>query len=158
MVLRHRFTAHIRWTGAERGPTTDYAAYSRAYVVDIDGKPRLEGSADKAFRGDAARHNPEDMLIAALSACHMLTYLAEAARSGIQVLAYEDEAEATMVLEGGGGRFTEAVLHPKVTVAAGTDLEAAEALHGAANRLCFIANSVNFPVRHDAETLVASAE
>lgn len=156
MAREHRYSAHLSWTGAAQGPTRDYASYARDYVVRIAGKPELAGSSDPLFRGDPTRHNPEDWLMAALSACHMLTYLALCARKGIQVVGYEDEAAGIMVLEGGGGHFTEVVLHPKVTLAPGSDPRAAEALHEEAHRHCFIAASVNFPVRHEAETTVAA--
>ncbi len=156
MARDHHYSAHLVWTGAARGPTSDYASYSRDHVVRIAGKPDLAGSADPLFRGDPARHNPEDWLVAALSACHMLTYLALCARTRIQVLAYEDEASGTMAIEGGGGHFTEVVLRPKVTLVAGSDAKAAEALHEEAHRHCFIAASVNFPVRHEAEVMVAA--
>ena len=154
MPRDHHYSAHLVWTGAARGPTKDYASYSRDYVVKIAGKPDLVGSSDPLFRGDPQRHNPEDWLVAALSACHMLTYLAICVRKRIQVLAYEDEAGGTMVLEGGGGRFTEVVLRPKVTLVAGSDAAAAEALHDQAHHDCFVASSVNFPVRHEAKVTV----
>ncbi len=156
MPRDHHYSAHLLWTGAVQGPTEDYASYSRDYVVRIAGKPDLIGSSDPLFRGDSKRHNPEDWLVAALSACHMLTYLALCVRKRIQVVAYEDEASGTMVLEGGGGHFTEVVLRPKVTLAAGTDAAAAAALHEEAHHNCFIAASVNFPVRHEAEVMVAA--
>ncbi|MGE5766412.1 MAG: OsmC family protein, partial [Bacteroidota bacterium] len=108
-----------------------------------------------AFRGDPNLHNPEDMLVLALSSCHMLSYLALAALEGLEVVAYEDSAQGTMQQEGRGGRFTDVLLRPRVTVAPGSDLSRAEALHDEAHRTCFIANSVNFPVRHEAETVVA---
>jgi organic hydroperoxide reductase OsmC/OhrA len=155
MAREHHYSAHLVWTGAAQGPTKDYASYSRDYVVRMEGKPDLAGSSDPLFRGDSKRHNPEDWLVAALSACHMLTFLAICARKGIQVLSYEDAASGAMVLEGGGGRFTEVMLRPKVVLAAGSDAHAAEALHEEAHRHCFITASVNFPVRHEAETTVS---
>ena len=116
----------------------------------MDGKPTLRGSSDPLFRGDPALHNPEDLLVAALSSCHMLSYLAHAARAGLHVLAYEDDATGTMTFAGGGGRFTDVLLRPRVTIAAGADAALAEALHGRAHDDCFIAASCNFPVRHEA--------
>src|SRR3546814_6469486 len=107
--------------------------------------------------GDPDLHNPEDMLVLALSSCHMLSYLALAALEGLEVVAYEDSARGTMQQEGRGGRFTEVVLHPRVTIAAGSDLDRAKALHEEAHGTCFIANSVNFPVRHEATPAVARA-
>ena len=154
MAREHHYSSHLVWTGAAQGPTKDYASYARDYVVRIPGKPELTGSSDPLFRGDPKRHNPEDWLLAALSACHMLTYLALCARKGLQVLSYEDEAGGTMALEGGGGHFTEVVLRPKVTLAAGSNAQAATALHEDAHKHCFIAASVNFPVRHEPKVTV----
>ena len=145
MAHEHHFAARLVWTGAERGPVRDYDSYSRDYRVEVEGKPPLEGSADPTFRGDPGRHNPEDLLVAALSACHMLSYLAACARADIEVVAYEDQASGMMTLKDGRMRFTEVTLAPKVTIGAG-DLEQARGLHAKAHEVCFIANSVNFPV------------
>ena len=155
MANSHVFTANLEWTGATRGPTVDYASYSREYVIRMEGKPNLLASSDPMFLGDGALHNPEDMLVAALSACHLLSYLAVAARKGVQVVGYEDDASATMVLDKSGGHFTEAVLRPRTMVAKGTNLDFALDLHDMAHRVCFIAASVNFPVRHEAVILEA---
>lgn len=146
----HSYEARVIWSGGAAGGTTSYAAYSREYRVEIAGKPPLRGSADPLFRGDPALHNPEELLVIALSTCHMLSYLGEAARAGLEVLGYVDRASGSMRLEGGGGRFTEVVLHPVVSVAAGSDLALARRLHERAHADCFIASSVNFPVRCDA--------
>jgi len=148
----HHYRARLEWTGAKHGATRSYAAYSREYRVDFEGKPSLQGSADPVFRGDAALHNPEDLLVAAVSTCHMLSYLALCAREGIAVIAYRDEATATMTEEQGSGRFTSALLRPEVTLDPATDgakLARAEQLHDVAREQCFIANSVNFPVEHE---------
>ena len=96
MAQVHHFRAKVTWTGAARGTTSSYESYSRDHVTEVPGKPPLPGSADQVFRGDASRHNPEDLLVVSLSTCHMLTYLAEAARAGIHVVAYSDEASGTM--------------------------------------------------------------
>jgi organic hydroperoxide reductase OsmC/OhrA len=141
----HAYRTNLTWTGAARGPTSSYAGYSREYRVEFDGKPALRGSADPAFRGDPALHNPEEMLVAALSSCHMLTYLALCALAGIEVVAYTDSASGTMAETAGAGRFTRVVLRPQVTLAGG-DLEKARALHEEAHAQCFVAASVNFPV------------
>jgi organic hydroperoxide reductase OsmC/OhrA len=148
--LPHRYAARLRWTGAEHGATTSYETYDRSYVVEIAGKPPLSGSADSHFRGDAALHNPEDLLVASIAACHMLSYLAECARAGIAVLSYEDDARGEMALIGGKIRFREVVLAPRVTIADPARLDDATRLHEKAHGECFIANSVNFPVRHEA--------
>jgi organic hydroperoxide reductase OsmC/OhrA len=152
MSKSHHYDLKLRWTGAAMGPTASYAGYSREYRIEIAGKPPITGSADPTFRGDPALANPEDMLVAALSACHMLSYLAVCALGKIKVISYEDAASGTMN-EIGPQRsaFTEATLRPRVVVAAGTDLAKAKALHDQAHKICFIANSVNFPVRHEPE-------
>ena len=151
----HHFDCRLVWTGAEKGGTTRYEAYSREARIDIDGKPPLPVSAAPPFLGDPALHNPEDLLVAALSTCHFLSYAALCARSGIVVVAYEDRARGTMDKRDGKMRFTEVVLRPRVTIAAGGDVEKALALHERAHAICFIASSVNFDVRHEAVITVA---
>jgi organic hydroperoxide reductase OsmC/OhrA len=134
----------------------DYEHYSRQYRVDIAGKPPLEGSAAAVFRGDDARHNPEDLLVASLSACHFLSYAALCAGNRVELRAYEDRATGTMAFdrERKVMRFQEVVLRPRVTVAPTTDVARARALHERAHHECFIANSVNFPVRYEPEIVV----
>ncbi len=145
----HAYRTRVVWEGNSGDGTSSYTAYARDYRTVIDGKPDLLGSADPAFRGDPEKHNPEDLLVGALSACHMLFYLSLCAKAGIRVLAYEDDAQGTMEIEaGGGGRFTEVVLHPTVTIAEGGDVSLAEKLHERAHELCFIANSCSMPIRH----------
>ena len=146
----HVYAASLRWTGAAHGATTSYRSYSREYTIEINGKPDLQGSADPDFRGDASRYNPEDLLVAALSACHLLSYLAECALAGVAVVAYEDEARGEMTTIDGVIRFREVVLRPKVAIADAARVDEAKALHEKAHAVCFIANSVNFPVRHEA--------
>jgi organic hydroperoxide reductase OsmC/OhrA len=154
----HRYDLRLTWTGAEKGPTANYMTYSREYSIEVAGKPALRGSADPAYRGDPALHNPEDMLLAALSACHMLSYLALCTKARIKVVSYQDAASGSMA-EKAPHRigFTEVVLRPRVAIAAGGDAAKAKALHEEAHELCFIANSVNFPVRHEAEITIAAA-
>ena len=149
MAKEHAYAAKVTWTGAAKGPVRDYATYSREYRVEIAGKPPMTASADPMFGGDPALYNPEDHLVAALSACHMLTYLALCARAKIEVLSYEDAAGGTMLLVRDGGHFTEVTLRPRVRVAPGSDLAKAQALHEEAHKHCFIANSVNFPVHNE---------
>ncbi|MEY2170039.1 MULTISPECIES: OsmC family protein [unclassified Rhodanobacter] len=152
----HRYRVDVEWTG-NRGTGTDgYRNYSRNHVIRIPGKPDLAGSSDPAFRGDATRHNPEDMLVAALSACHMLSYLHMATVAGVVVVAYDDSAEGTMATEGDGGHFTEVVLRPVVTIRADSNPGKALAAHEAAHHACFIANSVNFPVRCEPRIVISS--
>jgi organic hydroperoxide reductase OsmC/OhrA len=157
MTKSHSYKLALTWTGAGKGPTADYASYSREYRVAFAGKPPLVGSADPAFRGDPALHNPEDLLLAALSACHMLSYLAVCALAKVTVLSYEDSASGTMSeVAPQRSAFTDVLLRPRVVIAAGSDRAKAAALHDQAHKICFIANSVNFPVRHEAT--VATAE
>ena len=156
MNHRHRYRVDVEWTGNLGGGTDGYRNYSRDHVIRIDGKPVIAGSSDPTFRGDAAKHNPEDMLVAALSTCHMLSYLHMATVAGVVVTAYIDAAEGTMATEGDGGRFVEVVLRPTVTVSAASDPAKAETAHEAAHHACFIANSVNFPVRCEPRIVVAS--
>jgi len=144
-MAEHHFACRLRWTGAAEGPTRDYATFSREYEVLSEGKPPLVCSSAPAFKGDASKLNPEDLLVSALAGCHMLTYLALCARAGIEVVAYEDQASGRMTMKDGRMRFTEVTLAPAVRIAGG-DLEAAHALHEKAHEQCFIANSVNFPV------------
>jgi len=152
----HKFECRLVWTGAMKGPTADYDTYSREYRIDFQGKPSLRGTAAPAFKGDPTLHNPEDLLVAALSACHALSYLALCARAGIQVTGYEDDVFGKMERVERVTKFTEVVLHPKVTLAPGADAEKARALHTRAHEVCFIASSVNFPVKHEPVISVAA--
>jgi organic hydroperoxide reductase OsmC/OhrA len=151
----HRYPAKLVWTGAAQGPTSSYEAYSREYTIELAGKPPLRGTADPAFRGDPRLHNPEEFLVIALSSCHMLSFLALAARRRVLVVGYEDDAIGTMALKDGRVRFTDVLLRPRVTLAPGSDGVVVPAINAKAHELCFIANSVNFPVRHEAATVVA---
>ena len=129
--------------------------WSDRIAVDSEvlvGKPVIKGSADPGYMGDAACHNPEDMLLAALSTCHMLWYLHLCTVSKVVVTAYEDTAEGAMQTNpDGSGEFTNVTLKPRITVTPESDLAKAESLHERANAMCFIARSVNFPVEHEAE-------
>ncbi len=149
MTHQHSFHATTEWTGNTGSGTRNYRSYERRYDIRADGKPDIPGSADPAFRGDPARYNPEDLLVASLSACHMLWYLHLCADAGVVVTAYTDRAEGTMTLDAeGGGRFTRVTLRPAVTLVDDADRDRAAALHHDAAAKCFIANSVNFPVEH----------
>jgi organic hydroperoxide reductase OsmC/OhrA len=148
MSKTHHYATTIRWTGNKGTGTSGYKDYERAHEISAAGKPAIPGSSDPAFRGDPARYNPEDMMVASLCACHMLWYLHLAAVNGIVVTEYIDDAHGTMEEEtGGGGRFVEVTLRPRITVLPGADLGRAHALHHEAHEKCFIASSVNFPVR-----------
>lgn len=149
MAREHQYAARLVWSGAGQGPTSSYEAYSRAFRAEVEGKPAIEGSADPTFRGDPSRHNPEDLLLVSLAACHMLSYLHLCASAGIEVVAYEDRATGTMAIKDRKMRFVDVLLAPRVTIAKG-DREKAIALHEQAHEACFIASSVNFPVRHEA--------
>ena len=157
MDKEHGYQVTVRWTGDTGSGTAEYRGYSRDTVIVADGKPTtIVASADPAFLGDQERWNPEEMLVASLSQCHMLSYLAVCALKKVVVTGYEDVARGTMREErGAGGRFTEVVLNPVVTVAEESMVEAATELHERAHHICFIANSVNFPVRHEPVIRVA---
>lgn len=145
----HKYGARLIWEGNRGEGTATYTGYDRAYRVLVEGKPDLTGTSDPMFRGDPAKHNPEDLFLASISACHMLFYLSLSAKNGIRVLSYEDEARGTMVLDaGGGGRFDEITLHPTVTIADEEGTELAIQLHDQAHELCFIANSCKVPIHH----------
>lgn len=152
----HRFECRLVWTGAAKAPAVDYATYSRDCRVDTAGKPSISMSSAPAFRGDPSRLDPEGLLVASLSACHFLSYIALCVRNGIQILTYEDEAVGVMSRFERTFKFTDVLLRPRVTIAAGGDPEKARALHENAHRECFIANSVNFPVRHEPTITVAA--
>lgn len=147
-LREHSYTVRVEWTGNLGQGTSTYRGYSRDHEITVAGKPPIPGSSDQAFRGDPTRYNPEDLLVCSLSACHMLWYLHLCAREGIVVVTYTDRASGVMVeTPDGGGRFKEVVLHPRVTIDAGGDEALASQLHERAHDLCFIARSVNFPVR-----------
>jgi organic hydroperoxide reductase OsmC/OhrA len=150
MARAHSYAVQVTWTGNLGTGTSGYRAYSRDHEVTADGPGPLAGSSDPAFRGDRARWNPELEFTAALSQCHMLWYLHLCADSGVTVVSYTDDATGTMTEEAdGGGRFTEVTLRPAVVVAAAEMVPAATRLHEQASAKCFLANSVNFPVRHE---------
>jgi organic hydroperoxide reductase OsmC/OhrA len=144
---RHHYPVHMKWTGNTGTGTREYRGYERAHQYSVPGKPVIPGSSDPAFRGDKTRYNPEELLVMSLSSCHMLWFLHLAAEAGVVVTQYEDDASGTMVETASGGQFVEVVLRPRVTFDAGSTQSDAAPLHARAHRLCFIANSVNFPVR-----------
>ena len=154
--MRHAYALTVTWTGNTGEGTSTYRGYRRTHTVAADGPRELFGSADRTFHGDRERWNPEQLLLAALAQCHLLSYLHVCADAGVVVTAYVDHATGSMRTEtAGGGRFTEAVLHPEVTVADAGMVEAATRAHGRAHELCFIARSVSFPVRHEPTVRVA---
>ena len=150
-MAEHNYTARVVWTGNRGQGTATYKGYDRTWNVETPGKPVIHCSNDPLLGGDPTLHNPEDMLISALSACHMLWYLHLASEAGIAVSAYRDDPLAVgESLPSGAGRFLRATLRPQITVPAGTDLKAAEAIHHRISDVCYIARSVNFPVAYDA--------
>lgn len=152
----HSYAVQVRWTGNTGEGTSRYRGYERTHEIKVADKPVISCSSDPAFRGDRSRYNPEELLVASLSACHMLWYLHLCARAGVVVTAYLDKATGTMVeTGGGGGHFSEVVLRPSVIIGENGDERLARNLHGKAHKLCFIANSVNFPVRCEPKVEVA---
>ncbi len=144
----HAYSVTVTWTGNTGTGTASYRGYERAHEIMVEGKPAIRGSSDPAFRGDPHRYNPEEMLVASLSTCHMLWYLHLCSIDGIVVTAYQDVAEGVMTERpDGGGQFAEVVLQPEIVLAPGSDRAKARGLHAAASAKCFIASSVNFPVR-----------
>ncbi len=144
----HQYEVTVEWTGNRGTGTSGYQAYERDHIISSGGKPIILGSSDPAFRGNVERWNPEDLLVASLSACHKLWYLHLCAIAGISVLAYRDNALGTMSedVATGGGRFIRVMLRPHVTIRAEDNLDLALQLHDEAHTKCFIASSVNFPV------------
>lgn len=145
----HHYKVRVEWTGNRGTGTSGYRDYERNHSIGAAGKPEIPGSSDPAFRGDPARWNPEDLLVASASACHKLWYLHLCAEAGVVVTAYEDQAEGVMKDDADGGRFERITLRPRVTIAAGDPAVAAQ-LHHLAHEKCYIANSVNFPILCDA--------
>jgi organic hydroperoxide reductase OsmC/OhrA len=158
MRLAHSYAVSVEWLGNHGTGTSGYRQYGREHVVRAVGKHDLEGSSDRAFHGNPERWNPEELLLAALSQCHLLSYLHVAASAGVLVTAYTDDATGEMEqTRDGGGHFVSVTLRPRVTIAAGTP-ELAQALHAEANAKCFIAASVNFPVLHEPTVVLSGVE
>jgi len=156
MRLEHNYAVSVEWTGNLGTGTSDYRSYGRNNVITAEGKHPLEGSSDRPFRGDTSRWNPEELLLAALGQCHLLSYLHVAASHGIVVEEYTDASIGTMAQNrDGGGAFTSVTLRPRVTISAG-DPELALALHAEASEKCFIAASMNFPVGHEPQIVVVA--
>jgi organic hydroperoxide reductase OsmC/OhrA len=149
MNRQHNYKLTVKWTGNTGTGTSNYKAFERSHSILADNKTEILGSSDPAFRGDKTKHNPEELLLGSISSCHMLWYLHLCAEAGVIVTDYIDNATGTMMeTSNGGGKFTEITLHPMVTIADNSMREKAQALHKKANELCFIANSLNFPVHH----------
>ena len=148
MDHEHHYAINTTWTGNRGTGTSDYRAYGRDHEIVAAGKSApVLGSADPHFRGDPARYNPEELLVAALSTCHMLSFLHMCADSGVVVTEYSDSATGNMATHAdGSGDFTRVTLHPRVTITDATRIPELADLHARAHNLCFIARSVNFPV------------
>jgi organic hydroperoxide reductase OsmC/OhrA len=156
MGRKHSYQVTVTWTGNRGEGTATYRAYARNHLIETEGKPPIEGSSDPHFHGERTRWNPEELLLAALSACHKMSDLHFCAVFGVVVTDYVDHAEGTMEEDGkDGGRFTEVVLRPRITILPDSDIAMAERLHHTAHEKCFIASSVNFPVR--CEPVIVSA-
>lgn len=154
----HHYALTVRWTGNRGDGTASYRGYSRDHDVVIPGLPTLKGSADPTFHGDRTRYNPEQLLLAALAQCHMLSFLHVAVKHGVVVIGYEDNAEGLMKLNrDGSGQFESVTLKPRVTIADAVHESLMARLHQEANQVCFIARSVNFPVLHEPTTTTAAA-
>lgn len=157
MTFKHIFKAQLNWISKQTPSDSSKKVYSKTHQIKIEGKPVLHISAAKAFKGDPELYNPEDLLLSSLVSCHMMSYLYVCSQNGIEVLEYSDSAEGTLeVNENGSGRFVEVKLFPKVKVSKSDHIELALELHFKANQLCFIANSCNFPVLHNASCEVST--
>lgn len=149
MNKQHHYILQLNWTGHNKVGTTNYTSYQRDFEINIENKPILFGSSDPAFRGDKSKHNPEELLLASISSCHMLWYLHLCADAEITVVNYEDNPMGIMIeSENGSGKFTEVTLNPVVTIYDISKIELAKILHQKANEMCFIANSLNFKIKH----------
>jgi organic hydroperoxide reductase OsmC/OhrA len=152
----HHYNTTIKWTGNKGSGTDDYRNYERSHHIIIENKSVILGSSDTVFRGDGTKHNPEDLLLASISSCHMLWYLHLCADAGVIVVDYIDNANGQMSEGGGaGGRFTEVTIHPLVTVKDKSMIEKAMELHHKAHEFCFIANSVNFSIYQKPTIVIA---
>jgi organic hydroperoxide reductase OsmC/OhrA len=150
MGKEHQYDMRLVWTGNKGEGTSTYRSYDRTYTISVKNKPDFHGSSDPVFRGDPSKYNPEDLLVMSLSSCHLLFYLHLCADNNIVVTSYEDDAVAVMVEDAaGGGYFTEVTLNIRLKITDLSKKEKAMELHHDANKLCFIANSVNFPVKHN---------
>ena len=150
MIKEHSYTLSVTWTGNTGKGTLDYRSYERSHTIMAQGKEPVEASADPVFRGDKTKYNPEELLLASLSSCHMLWFLHLCAESGVVVVDYTDQPTGIMEeTDNGGGRFKDVTLHPTVTVTELSALDKLDNIHNKAHKLCFIANSVNFDVKHN---------
>jgi organic hydroperoxide reductase OsmC/OhrA len=149
MGFKHLFKAKLNWALVPEETVSSSKKYLKTHQIAIEGKENLNISAAKAFKGDPSLYNPEDLLLSSLVSCHMMSYLYVCSQNGIDVISYQDDAEATLeVSENGSGRFVEVRLYPKVVIKQQEKIAQAISLHVKANELCFIANSCNFKIVH----------
>jgi organic hydroperoxide reductase OsmC/OhrA len=149
-MKEHNYHINLQWTGNTGKGTETYRGYERSHTISVEGKQSILSSSDPSFRGDKSKYNPEELFVASLSSCHMLWFLHLCSEHSIVVLEYIDSATGTMIESNdGNGKFAEVVLKPKVTVKEEWMIEKTKVIHDQAHRFCFIANSVNFPVRHE---------
>ncbi|WP_347219077.1 OsmC family protein [Chryseobacterium sp.] len=154
-MKNHHYKIITQWTGNKGTGTSGYRDYERSHTISTDNKTVIEGSSDPSFRGDKTKYNPEELFLSSLSSCHMLWYLHFCSEAGVIVMDYVDEATGIMEETAhGSGHFTEVTLFPIVTVPEESMVEKAKELHHKANEFCFIANSVNFTVKHIPTVLV----
>jgi len=148
----HKYTTAVRWTGNTGQGTATYKGYERTWDIAVPNKEIIHCSNDPLLGGDPTKMNPEDLLLSALSACHMLWYLHLASVAKIKVLAYEDHPIGDGEnLPDGSGRFLSATLKPRIEVVAGSDIERALDIHNEIHKYCFVARSMNFPISYEAE-------
>jgi organic hydroperoxide reductase OsmC/OhrA len=153
-MKQHYYKTNLQWTGNTGKGTETYRGYERSHIISVEGKEIIKASSDPSFRGDKTRYNPEEMFVASLSSCHMLWFLHLCSDASVIVLEYSDAALGIMTeSDDGNGKFSEVILHPVVKVKEEWMIEKTSALHDKAHRFCFIANSVNFPVRHEAVSM-----
>jgi organic hydroperoxide reductase OsmC/OhrA len=151
-MKQHSYQTNLQWTGNTGKGTETYRGYERAHSISVEGKPVILASSDPSFRGDKTKYNPEEMFVASLSSCHMLWFLHLCSEASVIVLEYSDSATGIMIeSDNGNGKFAEVILHPKVKVKEEWMIEKVDALHEKANEFCFIANSCNFPVKHQSQ-------
>lgn len=153
---QHSFKAHLSWQKHPQAGDINLRRQLKNHTVQIEGKETLHLSAAKAFKGDSNLLNPEDLLLSSLMSCHMLSYLYVCGQHQIEVVNYEDSAEAFLeVYEDGSGKIVKVILNPIVGLKDASQAEIAMSLHGEARKLCFIANSCNFEMVHQPKVVIA---
>ncbi|MGV0957916.1 OsmC family protein [Empedobacter falsenii] len=150
--MNHLFKVALNWMKKDNISSSLSRIYTKSHHISIEGKPDLEVSAAKAFKGDPNLYNPEDLLLSSLTSCHMMSYLYCCMQYKIEVISYQDHSEATLqVNPDGSGKIVKVDLFPEIIISDSSQIELALSLHKKANELCFIANSCNFPVYHHAK-------